>query len=108
MVVVEVVMMMQMEGIVGVVGLDDGRRMISLDDGRMYHCLHHSGQQDRLDYVVRHTVHHRGALVGDSGGQMVVQWFHMVVVWIVRDLRIVMVVAMQETRTSCRQGANGE
>jgi len=97
-VIVEVVVVVQMERIV---------RMVGLDDGGMHHCLHHGGQQHRLDDVVRHTVHHRGALMG-NGGQVVVQWLHMVVVRIVGNLRIVMVVAVQETRTSCRQGADGE
>jgi len=106
-VIVEVVMVVQMERIVRMVGLDDGRRMVGFDDGRMHHCLHHGGQQHWLDDVVRHTVHHRGALMG-NGGQVVVQWLHMVVVRIVGNLRIVMVVAVQETRTSCRQGADGE
>lgn len=96
-------MMMQMIRIVGMIGLDDGRRMIGLDDGRMHHRLYHSGQHHRLDDVMRHSMHHSGALMRDCRGQMHylghMQWLHVVMnQWI---LRIMMMMAMQVART-CR------
>lgn len=111
--IVEVVMMVQVEGIVRMIGLDDRRRMIGLDNGRMHHRLHHCGQDHGLDDVMRDTVHHRWALVGDGGRQVDdlghVQRLHMMMVvrikWV---LRIVVMVAVQEARTCRRQGADGE
>lgn len=111
-VVVEVVVVVQVEGIIGMVGLDDGRRVVGLDNGRVHHRLDHRRQHHRLDDVVRHTVHYRRALVGNGGRQMDdfghMQWLDMVVVRVQGVLRIVVVVAVQETRTGRRQGAQGE
>lgn len=68
MIIMEIVMMMmQMIWIIGIgIGLDNRCRMIGLNDGRMHHCLHHGGQHHRLDDVMRHRVHHRGALMRHS------------------------------------------
>lgn len=68
MIVMEIVMMMmQMIWIIGIgIGLDNRCWMIGLNDGRMHHCLHHGGQHHRLDDVMRHRVHHRGALMRHS------------------------------------------
>lgn len=108
MIVVEAVMMMEVIGIVGI-GLDDGRWMIGLDDGWMHHSFHHSRQHHGLDDVMRHTVHHRGALVRHGRRHMHdlghMQRLDVVVRGIQRILRIMVVVAMQVARTGSGQGA---
>lgn len=112
MVVMEVVVVMKMEGIIGMVGLDDGRRVVGLDNGWVHHRFDHGGQHHWLDDVVRHTMHYGRALVGNGGRQMDnlghMQRLDMVVVRVQGVLRIVVVVAVQETRTSRGQGAQGE
>lgn len=104
-----VMMMMKVEGIVGI-GLDNGRRMVGLDDGWMHQSLHHSGQHHRLDNVMRHAVHHRRALMRHGSGHMHnlghMQRLDVVVVCgQQRILRIMVVVAMQISRPCSGQGA---